>query len=209
MARIAEPPTLASLRKVVASYAAAMTADRQRGDSPVLYFAFSGHGARDRTGAAFLALLDGPLTQSVLYDEVLARLPTAYSQVKISGSGDFRCPTGTQGLRYDLAACDPHQVDASLTRCGIYRRWDASGQLVAEQLARGWLGHGERYHGRRNQPSLRGRTDLQLRRDLDPALVLLRLPARRSGPRVLRALRSTGRLRAAAGKEQWTSQGVP
>lgn len=98
MARIAEPPTLASLRKVVGSYAAAMTADRQRGDSPVLYFAFSGHGARDRTGAAFLALLDGPLTQSVLYDEVLARLPAAFSHVLI----DACHAGGVVGVRGDF-----------------------------------------------------------------------------------------------------------
>jgi hypothetical protein len=98
LARIAEPPTLASLRSIVASYAAAMTADRQRGDSPVLYFAFSGHGARDRTGAAFLALLDGPLTQSVLYDEVLARLPAVYSHVLI----DACHAGGVVGVRGDL-----------------------------------------------------------------------------------------------------------
>jgi hypothetical protein len=83
LARVAEPPTLTSLRRIVASYAAAMAADNQRGDRPVLYFTFNGHGARDASGAAFLALLDGPLTQGILYDEVLARLPATYSHVLI------------------------------------------------------------------------------------------------------------------------------
>jgi hypothetical protein len=83
LAGAAEPPTLTTLRRVVASYAAAMAADNQRGDSPVLYFTFNGHGARDPSGAAFLALLDGPLTQRILYDEVLARLPATYSHVLV------------------------------------------------------------------------------------------------------------------------------
>jgi hypothetical protein len=72
-----EAPTLANLDRIVGELAAKMASDRQRGDRPVLYFAFSGHGARDEHGEPFLALADGALTQKKLYDDVLGKLPTA------------------------------------------------------------------------------------------------------------------------------------
>lgn len=83
LASIAEPPTLETLRQVVATYAASMKADKKRGDKPVLYFAFSGHGARDKSGAAFLAMMDGSLTQDILFDEIIAELPSLYSHLMI------------------------------------------------------------------------------------------------------------------------------
>ena len=97
----AELPTLANVRRIVGELAVAMQQDRARGDRPVLYFAFSGHGARDEHGQAFLALLDAPLTQDVLY-ELLGSLPTEVTHVIVDachaggvvgvrggGSGDF------------------------------------------------------------------------------------------------------------------------
>ena len=73
-------PTLDNLRRVVIGLAAQMQRDRARGDQPILYFAFSGHGARDEHGGAFLALLDGPLTQDVLY-ELIGGLPTQFTHL--------------------------------------------------------------------------------------------------------------------------------
>jgi hypothetical protein len=61
----------------------------------------------------------------------------AVLHVSVAASSDARCPAGTTGLRYDLPACNPHALGGPLTRCGVYRRWDASGQLVAERLALG------------------------------------------------------------------------
>jgi hypothetical protein len=58
-------------------------------------------------------------------------------RVNLISSGDPRCPAGTFGLQYDLPACNPHGNDGPTTRCGVYQRWDASGQLVAERLALG------------------------------------------------------------------------
>jgi hypothetical protein len=81
LAAMTEAPTLANLERIVGDLAARMTEDRRRGDRPVLYFAFSGHGARDDRGGAFLALLDGALTQQKLYDDVLARMPTAFTHL--------------------------------------------------------------------------------------------------------------------------------
>ncbi len=81
LAAYAQPPTLDNLDRIVDALAAKMRADRARGDHPVLYFAFSGHGARDAHGEPFLAMLDGALTQKRLYDGVLGRMPTAFTHL--------------------------------------------------------------------------------------------------------------------------------
>ncbi|MDB4960523.1 MAG: peptidase caspase catalytic subunit p20 [Myxococcales bacterium] len=81
LAAHAQPPTVDNLHRVVEDLRAKMTRDRQRGDRPVLYFVFSGHGARDDRGHAFLALLDGALTQTTLYEDVLARMPTTFTHL--------------------------------------------------------------------------------------------------------------------------------
>jgi hypothetical protein len=52
--------------------------DRRAGHVSTLLLFYSGHGSRGADRAPSLALLDGPLTQAVLYDEVLARLPARY-----------------------------------------------------------------------------------------------------------------------------------
>ncbi len=98
LASIAEPPTLETLRQVVASYASSMKADKQRGHKPVLYFAFSGHGARDKNGGAFLAMMDGSLTQDILFDEIIAKLPTKYSHLMIDACN----AGGVVGVRGDF-----------------------------------------------------------------------------------------------------------
>lgn len=76
-----EAPTLQNLRSIVEGYRRKIEAAKQRGDKPVLYLSFSGHGAITEQGEPFLAMTDGALTQAVLYDEVLARLPTTYSHL--------------------------------------------------------------------------------------------------------------------------------
>lgn len=78
LAKIARPPSLAELRRIVAGYRERFEADRTRGDDPILFLFYSGHGNRPEGRAAALSMLDGPLTQSVLYDEILAVLPARY-----------------------------------------------------------------------------------------------------------------------------------
>ena len=70
-ARIARPPSIAELSRVITSLNERMDADLQAGRTPVLTFYFSGHGARDEEGRASLTFLDGPLSQSSLYSKVL------------------------------------------------------------------------------------------------------------------------------------------
>lgn len=74
----ARVPSLLELRAVLAEYSVRMEADRARGDQPVLYLAFSGHGARGRDGALFLALTDAELTREKLYGEVLQKVPASF-----------------------------------------------------------------------------------------------------------------------------------
>lgn len=78
LARVARPPTLPELRRVVAQHARRFAADVAAGHEPVLLLFYSGHGSLGGDRAASLALLDGSLTQAVLYEEVLARLPARY-----------------------------------------------------------------------------------------------------------------------------------
>ena len=70
----AQPPTLAELRRSLAGFVADMERDRERGEQPVLFVTYSGHGAQDELGQPYLSFLDGGLTQQILYDEVLAPL---------------------------------------------------------------------------------------------------------------------------------------
>lgn len=68
-------PRISELRAALARLAPQMQADLDRGDDPVLYFAFSGHGATRADGEAFLSLLDGALTRELLLEDLLAPLP--------------------------------------------------------------------------------------------------------------------------------------
>lgn len=66
------PPTRAALKEALARLNARMSEDRKRGDSPVLYFVFTGHGKRGAAGEGSVALLDGAFTRTDLYSQVIA-----------------------------------------------------------------------------------------------------------------------------------------
>jgi hypothetical protein len=78
LAEIARPPTLSELRNVVRWHRTRFEEDRRAGHDPVLLFFYSGHGSRAEGKPPSLALLDGALTQAVLYEEILAALPARY-----------------------------------------------------------------------------------------------------------------------------------
>jgi hypothetical protein len=59
---------------VVALVAQAISRDRAAGEEPELVFFFSGHGVRDESGSAALSLLDGALTRTWLYEQLLGRV---------------------------------------------------------------------------------------------------------------------------------------
>src|SRR5687768_742358 len=72
--RRALAPSLSELDRVVALVAQAISRDRSAGEEPELVFFFSGHGVRDESGNAALSLLDGALTRTWLYEQLLARV---------------------------------------------------------------------------------------------------------------------------------------
>jgi hypothetical protein len=71
LSRLAALPSYGNLRATLERYRAAMERDRARGDVPVLFLTFSGHGSADVQGDPSLALVDVPLTRARLYDELL------------------------------------------------------------------------------------------------------------------------------------------
>ncbi|EPX58005.1 hypothetical protein D187_004539 [Cystobacter fuscus DSM 2262] len=66
------PPTRASLQQALGRLNARMAEDKARGDIPVLYFIFTGHGQRGSAGEGAVSLLDGAFTRTELYNRVLA-----------------------------------------------------------------------------------------------------------------------------------------
>ncbi|CAN5553953.1 hypothetical protein BH11MYX1_BH11MYX1_51510 [soil metagenome] len=60
----------------------------------------------------------------------------AYAKVHAE-SGDTRCPNGVFAIINDPSACASMIPGELRPGCAIYKRWDASGQQVANQLATG------------------------------------------------------------------------
>jgi hypothetical protein len=71
-------PTTAVLTAAVARLRHAIAGDRARGLQTHVMVFYSGHGQRRPDGRAELTLLDGPLTQQALYEDVISALPADY-----------------------------------------------------------------------------------------------------------------------------------
>jgi len=128
---VAEAPTLVNLARVIAGYAGKMAADVARGDRPVLYLAFSGHGSSDATHGAFIAMLDGPLTRERLYGDVIGRVPAAYVHLIVDA-----CNAGAVvGVRGPVEL-DAREAEVSLSERlavaeGAQRSWPTVGVVIA------------------------------------------------------------------------------
>jgi hypothetical protein len=72
------PPGVAELRGAVADVRGALEEDARAGISSEVYFYYSGHGTAAAGREPALTLIDGALTRSMLYDEVLSNLPAAH-----------------------------------------------------------------------------------------------------------------------------------
>jgi hypothetical protein len=72
---IAKVPTLAEVRTAVAKIGKRLEQYKREGHRSVVFIFFSGHGSVDATGKPELALADAGITQKILYEEVLERLP--------------------------------------------------------------------------------------------------------------------------------------
>jgi hypothetical protein len=75
----AQAPSLAELRRVIHDLGDRLRSDRQAGGEPVVLIFYSGHGTRGpSTGEPGLALLDGELTNQILYDELLSAVDARF-----------------------------------------------------------------------------------------------------------------------------------
>ncbi|MCC7380932.1 MAG: caspase family protein [Deltaproteobacteria bacterium] len=79
--REATEPTLENLRRAMAVLREAMAQERDRGEEVRFFLTYSGHGARSKSGKAFLTLSDGELTEEILFDELLKDLPARTSHL--------------------------------------------------------------------------------------------------------------------------------
>ena len=74
-ADLAQTPTLDAVDQAMAGFEEQMRADVRNGRSPSFLFFYSGHGVLGADGQAALTLSDGMLTQRLLYERVLDRVP--------------------------------------------------------------------------------------------------------------------------------------
>jgi hypothetical protein len=73
--REARPPSVAELRQALTTLGAEIASTTRAGDQAAVWLFYSGHGWLDEAGRANLTLVDGALSQEMLYEEVLPALP--------------------------------------------------------------------------------------------------------------------------------------
>jgi hypothetical protein len=136
LATEARTPSLAELFRTFDSFRTAMAEDRKRGDEPVFFLAFSGHGSRNEQGY-FLSFLDGGLTQDLLYERVLATLPDTEVHLIVDACnaagvlgirGPFDHERDAQIVRLDA------DTEATLLRMHSLARFPLVGALVATSV---------------------------------------------------------------------------
>lgn len=140
------PPSLEVLHRAVAQVAQAVHADLARGERPVVYFAYSGHGSLGLgpNGAAHLALLDGELSQEVLHREILQRFGAAEVHVIVDAC-HAGAVVGARGEGYFAQELDTQVVEvapaAPPATLSFAEKFPTVGLLVAassEQEAHEW-----------------------------------------------------------------------
>jgi hypothetical protein len=133
LAGAAQPPTLARLRKVVATLRKRFDADRQAGNDPVLVIYYSGHGSAKAGEDPSLTMLDGPLTRKVLYDEVLATLPARFVHLIIDAC-HAEAVVRPRDLQAEVAPVADSELEAYAARSTL-RRFPHVGAVVATSTA--------------------------------------------------------------------------
>jgi hypothetical protein len=72
---LARVPSLSEVKLAVAEISQRLERYKRAGDRSVVFVFFSGHGTLGERGVPELALVDGGITQNVLYDDILTQLP--------------------------------------------------------------------------------------------------------------------------------------
>lgn len=133
LARAARPPTLSELRRTVAAFRTRFEADRARGIDPVVLFFFSGHGMREPGQPAALAMLDGALTQSILYEEVLAALPARFVHLLVDAC-HAEAVVRPRDISADVVELSTEDVTALAAKNNL-ERFPHVGAIVAAESA--------------------------------------------------------------------------
>lgn len=140
----ARPPSWAELQTAVRELGVRVKADAARGDEPVVYFAFSGHGSQSPDGSFFLALVDGQLTKKKLYDDVLTLLEPAFVHLFIDAchSESIVGGRGKPGREVDVptAPVGPHEAQLAF-QMRLPERFARVGAMMAttaDQQAHEW-----------------------------------------------------------------------
>lgn len=126
---VARAPSLDELRAAVAAIARELDRDRRDGRRSTLFVFFSGHGTVVEGKSAALALLDGGITQGLLYDEILAALhaDTVHLLVDACHAEAVVRPRDTQAQTVRVTAAD---AQALLVRSTL-ARFPHVGAIVA------------------------------------------------------------------------------
>jgi hypothetical protein len=132
LAAEARAPSLAELRAAVARLQPLFVADRAAGHDPVLLFFYSGHGTRGG-GVPALTLLDGALTQEVLYSEVLAALPARYAHLFVDAC-HAEAVVRSRDLEAQTVSITPSDVESYASRSTL-ARFPHVGAVVATSSA--------------------------------------------------------------------------
>ncbi len=118
LAETTQPPTRSALSAALAQVARGVSADAARGLPTQFYFVYVGHGGVDPDGEGYVSLLDGKLTRSDLFREVIAPSRATFNHVVIdacdsyylvssrgAGEGE-RGPDRSEAIRRYLSAED-------------------------------------------------------------------------------------------------------
>lgn len=83
------PPSRRELNDAFKQLNAKMRADRARGDSPVFFFIFTGHGKRGSAGEGSISLLGEPFTRTELFNQILAPLQASTTHLIIDACDSY------------------------------------------------------------------------------------------------------------------------
>ena len=159
----ARPPTLVELRAQVQRIRGLLEKDRERGDESVLLLFYSGHGSRPKGAPPALTLLDGPLTQEVLYDEVLSAIPARYVHLFIDAcyAEAVVRPRDADATAIELTEADMAQYASRATLA----RFPNVGAMIASSLSsqtHEWDGYRHGVFTHELLSGLRGAADVNL-----------------------------------------------
>lgn len=131
----ARPPSLVELRRLIARWKVRLESDRAAGHDPVVVFFFSGHGSREVDRKPALVMTDGPLSQDVLYDEILAALPARYVHLLVDAcyAESVVRPRDAQAAAVDVGA---KELDRLATKTTLARFPHVGAIVAASTTAR-------------------------------------------------------------------------